>query len=83
MANVTFDVKTEAPAWWKRISRSLRFILASLIVTFSTTDMYSPDASKHIVFWLGIGVIVVTGLDIAIGTKQLEEEDTINLPKAS
>lgn len=83
MANVTLNVNTRAPQWWRNISRAARFILGSLIATFSTTDLYEPDISKRIVFWLGVGIIIFTGLDIALGTKQLDEEDTIQVKKST
>ena len=77
---LTLDMGSSAPLWWKRLSRAIRFILASLIVSFSSTDLYDDHTSKKIVFFMGLGIILMSGLDIAFGSKELVEEDTLQKP---
>lgn len=77
---LTVNLKSRTPDWYDNISKAVRFIILSLILTFSTTDLYTPEQSKHIVFWLGVSSIVIQGLDIALGTKVVKEESEVNMP---
>ena len=77
---MTINTKTDPPKWWQNLSRALRFLAATLMITFSSTDMYSPDTCKRITFWLGIGVVILQACDILFGTAEVKPEPELEIP---
>lgn len=80
MGNITLDSKTRAPLWWIRLSRGIRFFIISLIGIFSTTAMYSVDIRMKVIFWFSIAAIAIQTFDIFAGTKEVVNDDTIEIP---
>lgn len=74
--------KITAPFWWTNLSRALRFLLASLILNFSTSNMYSQDQTMKIIFWFGIGLLLIQTSDIFLDVKKIKNDDEdVEIPK--
>lgn len=63
----TSQIGKAPPPFWNRLSKALKFLLASLITTFSATDLYPALTVKKITLFLGIGIILVGFFDMLIG----------------
>ncbi len=71
-----------APYWWNQLSRSLRFLLASLILVFSTSNIYSQEVNIKVIFFLGLVLLVIQSIDIFLGNKKLKgDDDDFEIPK--
>lgn len=67
--------RIQAPYWWNNASRAARFFLASLILNFSTSDMYSPSKTKLLIFWMGTVLLFIQTLDIFTDVKKVKGDD--------
>lgn len=74
--------KIQAPYWWNNASRAARFLVASLILNFSTSDLYSPTKTKFIIFWLGLILLLIQTLDIFTDVKKVKgDNEEIEIPE--
>lgn len=74
--------KIEAPYWWSALSRSLRFLIASLILVFSTSGLYPQEMNIKIIFFLSILMLLLQSVDIFLGNKKLKgDEAELEIPK--
>lgn len=66
----------EAPYWWQNLSRALRFMLATLVLVFSTSSIYPQSTNMKIIFWFGIIMVLIQTVDIFLGTKKVKNDDS-------
>ena len=69
------DVSTQPPLWWRRLSRSARFCLTSVVLAISGNTIYDPELTLKIIFWLGIAGIFFQASDIFLGSPDAPKND--------
>lgn len=59
--------KNDTPVKWQLFSKVFKFIFGALIPIFSGTPLFASHTSDIITFCLGVGIVILSGLDMLLG----------------